>query len=633
MFKLCSRTSVRRSRQLQSVLRRHAATGAATLKYNVRMDDLQFVLHDVVKIEDHYKKLGYKDVDKENIDMLVGECAKFCEQELAPLYQSGDAEGCKRNDDGTVTTPSGWKEAYDSFREAGWQGLSVLEKYGGQGMPQSLGMIKSELLGTANWAWGMYPGLALGAANTLYLHASEQQKQTYLTKLAEGTWLGTMCLTEPHCGTDLGQMTTKAELNDDGSYNITGTKIFISCGEHSWTDNIIHIVLARLPGAPEGTKGISLFIVPKYLPNEDGSLSDKRNIECGGIEHKMGIHGSSTCTMNFDNAKGFLIGKPHNGLKYMFTFMNTARVGTAIQGISACEMAYQNSAQYAKERMSSRAMGGVTYPNEKADFIIAHGDVRRMLLTQRAYAEGGRAMLYEAAAIADGIYLPGATEAEIKSVENWLGLFTPVLKGFLTEVGQEAASLGMQTWGGHGYIVENGMEQIYRDARIATLYEGTTGIQALDLLGRKVLLNKGALIRKRSAHMSKYCLGIMTSNSPLSPIFKKAAKIQYLIGELNVLTGRLMLQASKDKEVVSSAAYDFLMYNGYLQMGYQWLKMADTATNLLASGKGSASKEFYETKLQVADFYFANILPKTKSHATSMLAGPKTVTSIPDSQF
>eukprot|EP01108_Squamamoeba_japonica_P000477 TRINITY_DN1158_c0_g1_i2.p1 TRINITY_DN1158_c0_g1~~TRINITY_DN1158_c0_g1_i2.p1 ORF type:complete len:564 (-),score=237.24 TRINITY_DN1158_c0_g1_i2:79-1770(-) len=559
-------TLTRFARSRTAVVSRSAHTTATS--YATRHDDLQFILHDVCGYEAHYKKLGY-DLDADSIDMLVGECSKFCEQELHPLSAVGDSVGCKRDTDGNVTTPPGWKEAYGPYKDGGWQGLTVPEEYGGQSMPQSMGMIKSELLGTSNWSWGMYPGLANGAANTLLLHANEEQKQLYLRKIAEGDWLGTMCLTEPHCGTDLGQMRTKAEPAGNGTYKITGTKVFISCGEHDWTDNIVHIVLARLPDAPPGTKGISLFIVPKYLPDADGNVpaGAERNILCGGIESKMGIHGSSTCIMNFDGSVGYLLGEPNKGLKQMFTFMNTARIGTAIQGIGAAELAYQNSMPYAKERMSMRAMSGTKHPNQVADSLIAHGDVRRMLLTQRAIAEGGRCLLYDAAKIADGIYKPGASQKDIDAVEHWLGLFTPVLKGCLTELGQEAASLGMQVWGGHGFIKDNGMEQIYRDVRISTLYEGTTGIQALDLLGRKVMLNKGALLNKYNNAVIADCWRIGKENAELRSM---AMKLAAYSTQWRLLTVRLLAQAARDREVVSSAAVDFLMFSGYVSLAHSW---------------------------------------------------------------
>jgi alkylation response protein AidB-like acyl-CoA dehydrogenase len=528
-----------------------------------------------------------------------------------------------------VTGPRGWKDAYTTYKDASWQGLTMPSKYGGQGMPASLGMVKSELMGTANWAWGMYPGLALGAANTLLLHASEEQKKIYLSKLTEGEWLGTMCLTEPHCGTDLGQMRSKAEPQPDGSFKITGTKIFISCGDHDWTNNIVHIVLARLPDAPPGTKGISLFIVPKFLPQKDGSLAKERNIKCGGIESKMGIHGSSTCIINFDGSTGYIIGQPNQGLKQMFTFMNTARLGTAIQGIGASELAYQNSVPYAKERMSMRALSGATAPDKAGDPIISHGDVRRMLLTQRAFAEGGRSMLYAAAKIADGIYLEGATKEQIDKVEHWLGIFTPILKGFLTETGQESASLAMQVWGGHGYIRGNGLEQIYRDARISTLYEGTTGVQALDLLGRKVMLNKGALLRKYLKEVVDDSFAILRDHAPLR---RHALSLLSYTGHWFVGMLRLMMQASKDREVVSSASVDFMMFGGYVSMAHHWLKMMAVANTKLAKG-GSAPREFYEAKLHTGTFYFENLLPRAHGHRIAMQSGSRTVTKMPVDSF
>ncbi|MDF1822602.1 MAG: acyl-CoA dehydrogenase family protein, partial [Alcanivoracaceae bacterium] len=442
--------------------------------YKAPLRDMRFLLNEVFDFESHYKTLpNGEDATPDMVDAILGEMAKLSENTIAPLYQSGDEEGCKL-EDGVVTTPKGFKEAYQEYVAGGWQGLSHPVEFGGQGLPMSLGLFKQEMMGTANWSFSMYPGLSLGAMNTIMMHGTDEQKETYLTPLTEGTWGGTMCLTEPHCGTDLGQMKTKAEPQDDGSYKITGTKIFISSGDHDLTENIVHIVLARLPDAPKGTKGISLFIVPKYLP---GKIGEDNGVSCGALEKKMGIKASATCVMNFDGATGFLLAQPNEGLEAMFTFMNSARIGTAMQGICHAELSYQGALPYALERRSMRALSGKKDADEVADAIIHHGDVRRMLLTQKAVAEGGRAMLYFAAQYADKM-ISGILEDDQKKYEYWdseLGFLTPILKGFLTEMGTEAASLGVQVFGGHGYIREHGMEQILRDARISTLYEGTTG--------------------------------------------------------------------------------------------------------------------------------------------------------------
>jgi alkylation response protein AidB-like acyl-CoA dehydrogenase len=451
--------------------------------------DIQFTLYEVLGAEQHYQRIGAQEANRELVDAIIVEGGKFAEEVLAPLNQIGDTVGCQFNN-GVVTTPPGFKEAYKQYVEGGWPSLAGEAAYGGQGLPESLATVVNEMVSTANWSWGMYPGLSHGAKLTLSQYGTEEQKQTYLSKLTSGEWTGTMCLTESHCGTDLGLLKTKAELQPDGSYSITGTKIFISAGEHDMAENIVHIVIARIPGSPAGTKGISLFVVPK-MNADDGS---RNAVSCGSIEHKMGIHGNATAVINFDNAKGFLIGQPDQGLKYMFTFMNFARLGTALQGSAAAELSFQGSLAYAKDRLAMRSLTGHKFPEKSADPIIVHPDVRRMLLQQKAIAEGGRAMIYFCTL--QGDILNSNVSAEEKSeAEDIMSVLTPIAKAFLTEVGYEAANNGLQVFGGHGYIAEWGMEQIVRDTRIALLYEGTTGIQALDLLGRKVLSDRGKKLR------------------------------------------------------------------------------------------------------------------------------------------
>ena len=438
------------------------------LQYKAPVMDMKFLIEDVFKYYKHYESYPeFAEATPDLVDAILQECAKFCENELLPLNQSGDKEGCQF-DNGMVTTPTGFKAAYNKYVEGGWQSLSHPVEHGGQGLPPSLGMAKQEMMGTANWSWAMYPGLSHGAMNTIQSHGTQEQKELYLTRLTEGTWTGTMCLTEPQCGTDLGQVKTKAIPNDDGTYDIVGTKIFISAGEHDLTENIIHIVLARLPGAPEGTRGISLFIVPKIQVDQQGNLGEGNQVTCGAIEDKMGIKASSTAVLNFDNAKGVLIGPKNKGLECMFTFMNTARVGTALQGVCASELAYQNSLLYAKDRLSMRALTGKKCPDKVADPIIVHPDVRKMLMTQKAISEGGRAMIYYTAKIVDEIEMAKTEEAR-KVADDRLGFITPILKAFLTEMGCESTSHGMQVFGGHGYIKEWGMEQIVRDVRISCL--------------------------------------------------------------------------------------------------------------------------------------------------------------------
>lgn len=596
--------------------------------YKAPLRDMKFLLNEVFDYPGHYQRLSSGvNASPDIVDAILTECARFCEEVLSPLYQSGDEQGCSLNN-GEVTTPPGYKAAYEQYAQGGWQGLSAPEEFGGQGLPASMGLLKQEMMGTANWSFSMYPGLSLGAMNTIFLHGSDDQKHTYLTPLTEGRWAGTMCLTEPQCGTDLGQVKTRAEPQADGSYQLTGTKIFISSGDHDLTENIVHIVLARLPDAPKGTRGISLFIVPKFLPNADGSVGERNGVSCGSLEKKMGIKASATCVLNFDGATGFLIGPEHQGLECMFTFMNTARIGTAIQGVGPAELSYQWALDYARERRSMRALSGKKEPDQIADALIHHADVRRMLLTQKAIAEGGRAMLYYAARLADHM-VEGFTEGDQAKADRYddkLGFLTPILKGFLTELGYEAANQGMQVFGGHGYIREHGMEQIVRDTRIATLYEGTTGIQALDLLGRKVLLmTQGGAVREFTLKLANFARKHLTDKR-LRPM---ALELLKLTGQWNWLTVRIMLAARKDRDMVSAAAHDFLMYSGYVTMAYIWLRQAAVAVDKLDNG-GADAEAFYQAKVATAEFYYERLLPRAQSHATSMLSPTASLMQLAD---
>jgi len=599
--------------------------------YKAPLRDIRFLINEVFDYPAHYAGLSNgKDADPETVDAILSECANFCEEVLSPLNLSGDQEGCKLKD-GVVTTPKGFKEAYDQYVAGGWQGLSHPTEYGGQGLPMSMGLFKSEMMGAANWSFTMYPGLSLGAMNTIMQHATEEQKNLFMPPLTEGRWTGTMCLTEPQCGTDLGQVKTKAEPQADGSYKITGTKIFISAGEHDLAENIIHIVLARLPDAPAGTRGISLFIVPKVMANADGSLGERNGVVCSSIEHKMGIKASATAVINLENATGYMIAEKNKGLEAMFTFMNTARIGTAIQGVCHAELSYQGALRYAKERRSMRALSGKKEPEKVADAIIHHADVRRMLMTQRAIAEGGRAMIYFCAQYADHM-VNGIIEGDDKKYKKWddkLGFFTPIIKGFLTEMGLEAANNGVQVFGGHGYIAEHGMEQIVRDARISTLYEGTTGIQALDLLGRKVLvMTRGKAVREFTSQIAKFALDNM-GKARMRPY---ATELARLSAQWNVLTLRIMLTARKDRDIVSAASHHFLMYSGYVMMAYFWALQAAVAGEKLAKG-GAEKPEFYKAKIQMARFYFDHILPRTSAHAKSMTKPSRTLTKLPIDSF
>jgi alkylation response protein AidB-like acyl-CoA dehydrogenase len=603
------------------------------LRYKAPLRDMRFLINEVLDYPTHYASLSNgAEATPEMVDAILEGAATLCEEVLAPLNASGDKEGCHLND-GVVTTPKGFKEAYAQFVAGGWQGLSFPVEYGGQGMPMSLNLFKSEMMGAANWSFNMYPGLSIGCINTLLQYGTDTIKTVYLPRLVAGEWTGTMCLTEPQCGTDLAQVKTRAEPQTDGTYALTGTKIFISSGDHDLAENIVHIVLARLPGAPAGTRGISLFVVPKLAVGADGKVGDRNGVNTGSLEHKMGISANATAVLNFDGAIGTLIGEPNKGLEAMFTFMNTARIGTAIQGVAHAELSFQGALPYAQERRSMRSLSGKKDPDQVADALIWHPDVRRMLLTQKAIAEGGRAMVYGAAKIADKMFnsVVEGDQAKYKKYDDELGFYTPILKGFLTEMGLEAANLGMQVFGGHGYIGEHGMEQIARDARISTLYEGTTGIQALDLLGRKVLLNtKGKCVRDFSGTVLRFAKPYALQRTPMGQLARTLAR---RTAQWNLLTALIMLRASKDREQVGSSSVDYLMYSGFVMMAYYWALQAAKATELLGSGTGKESKDFYTAKIQTAEFYFARLLPRADGHYSAALAPTSAVMQMPQELF
>jgi len=568
--------------------------------YRAPQRDIQFVMHEVLAMADHYKTLhGSEDIDAQMIDAILAEAAKFSENVLAPINASGDEQGCSW-DDGEVTTPSGFKEAYALYVEGGWPSISHSQTLGGQGLPESLGTMINELSGTSNWSWSMYPGLSHGAMNTIETHGTQEQKQQYLLPLVEGRWTGTMCLTESHCGTDLGLLRTKAELQEDGSYAISGTKIFISAGEHDMVDNIVHIVLARLPGAPEGTKGISLFIVPKVNVNQDGSLGGRNQVKCGSLEHKMGIHGNATCVMNFDGAKGYLIGPANKGLSCMFTFMNIARIGTAVQGLCSAEGAFQGALEYSKERLQMRSLTGPI--------------------------EGGRMLAYYLSQLNDTITRNSDSD-EAKEAEVLLSLLTPIAKAFMTETGLESANLGMQCFGGHGYIREYGMEQIVRDARIATIYEGTTGIQALDLLGRKVLMTQGQSLKAFTKKIHLFCKA-EAENEAMAEFITPLMAANKEWGELTMKVG---MAALKDRNEVGAASVDYLMYSGYVTQAYFFAQAAKISQVALAQETTEA--DFYKAKIFTARFFFSRLLPRTQTHATTMLAGADTLQDLDQDHF
>ncbi|MDD7805333.1 MAG: acyl-CoA dehydrogenase C-terminal domain-containing protein [Endozoicomonas sp. (ex Botrylloides leachii)] len=595
-------------------------------EYKAPLRDMRFVRDELLNYAHHYSQLPEAEEATPDIaDAILEEAAKFCEQVLSPLNKVGDEQGCKLVG-GKVETPKGFKEAYQQFVECGWPSLAHNKKYGGQGLPSSLGVVLTEMMGESNWAWGMYPALSGGAIATLETHGTEEQKQTYLTKLVSGEWTGTMCLTEPHCGTDLGLLRTKAEPQDDGSYKISGAKIFISAGEHDISKNIVHIVLARLAGAPEGTKGLSLFIVPRQLPENNGASTQRNGVSCGSLEHKMGIHGNATCVMNFDRASGYLVGGPNNGLNCMFTFMNAARLGTGLQGIAHGEIAFQGALRYARERLQSRSLSGVKYPESPADPIIVHPDVRRMLLTIKAFTEGSRAFAYYTAKLVDlALYSKDRKEKELAELQ--LGFLTPIVKAFMTETGFECANLGMQCYGGHGYISEWGMEQNLRDCRIATLYEGTTGIQALDLLGRKVLMSQGESLKSFTKVIHKFCKA-QADNEQLQEFIEPLAALNKEWGELTMQVG---MKAMQNKDEVGAASVDYLMYSGYACLAYFWADMARTAQEKLA--EGTSEKGFYKAKIQTARFFYQRLLPRTLTHKACIESGAENLVDMDEADF
>ncbi|ANA33918.1 3-methylmercaptopropionyl-CoA dehydrogenase [Ralstonia mannitolilytica] len=588
-------------------------------QYTAPLRDMQFVLHELLDVEGHLKEMPqHAEIDADTINQVIEEAGKFCSEVIFPLNQSGDREGCTYHGDGVVTAPKGFKEAYQQYVEAGWPSLGCDPEYGGQGLPILINNALYEMLNSANQAWTMYPGLSHGAYEALHAHGTDELKQRYLPKLVSGVWTGTMCLTEPHCGTDLGILRTKAEPLADGSYAITGTKIFISAGEHDLAENIIHLVLARLPDAPGGTKGISLFVVPKFIPDADGNLGERNTVNCGSIEHKMGIHGNATCVINLDGAKGWMVGEPNKGLNAMFVMMNAARLGVGMQSLGLTEVAYQNSVAYAKERLQMRSLSGPKAPDKPADPIIVHPDVRRMLLTQRAYAEGGRAFSYWIALQIDR-ELSHPDEAVRKDAADLVALLTPIAKAFLSDNAFISTNEGMQVFGGHGYISEWGMEQYVRDARINMIYEGTNTVQSLDLLGRKILGDMGAKMKKFGKMVQDFVEAEGTNEAmqefinPLADIGDKVQKLTMEIG----------MKAMANPDEVGAAAVPYLRVVGHLVFAYFWARMAKIALE-----KQGAGDTFYKAKLATARFYFAKLLPETASQIRMARAGGATLMAL-----
>ncbi|WP_404937798.1 acyl-CoA dehydrogenase C-terminal domain-containing protein [Pseudomonas sp. JDS08PS003] len=594
-------------------------------EYQAPLRDMCFLIDHVFDFHGGYAALGASDASPDMVRAILEEGAKFCENVLAPLNRSGDEEGC-HFDNGVVTTPKGFKQAFAQYVEGGWHGLAADPAYGGQGLPHSLGLVISEMVGSSNTSWGMYPGLTHGAMSAIHAHGTAEQKQLYLNKLTAGQWTGTMCLTEAHCGTDLGIIKTRAVPQADGSYALSGSKIFISAGEHDMSENIIHLVLAKLPDAPAGTKGISLFIVPKFLPDAAGEVGERNGVSCGSIEHKMGIKASATCVLNFDGAKGFLIGEANKGLNCMFTMMNHARLGTGMQGLCLGEASFQGAIKYANDRLQMRSLSGPKAPDKAADPIIVHPDVRRMLLTMKAFNEGNRALAYFTAQLLDVAHL-SRDQAQRQQAEDLLAFLTPICKAFMTETGLEVTNHGMQVFGGHGYIREWGMEQLVRDCRIAPIYEGTNGIQALDLLGRKVLGSQGKLLLGFTRIVHKFCV----ANAEHPQLKAHVAQLDGLNRQWGELTTQVGMAAMKNPEEVGAAALDYLMYSGYIVLGYLWLRMALVAQQQLDAGESDG--DFATAKLATCAFYFKRLLPRTGAHLAAIEAGSDCVMSLPAEMF
>lgn len=589
--------------------------------YTAPIKDINFVLHDVLKISESSIP-GYADLDRDFTTSILEEAGKITSEVLAPLNVVGDREGC-RLENGVVYTPTGFKAAFNQVRDGGWPGLATDEEYGGQGLPYLMGTAVGEMFGSANQAFTMYQGLTNGAYASIHAHGTDAQKTTYLPKMTNCEWTGTMNLTEPHCGTDLGMMRTKADPQSDGSYKITGQKIFISAGDHDMADNIIHLVLAKITGGPEGIKGVSLFIVPKFIVNDDGSLGARNGVSVGSIEHKMGIHGNSTCVMNYDGATGYLLGEEHKGMRAMFTMMNHARLGVGLQGLAQAEAAYQNAVIYAKDRLQGRAVTGTENPNGPADPIIVHPDIRRSLMDQKSFVEGARAFLLWGASLIDQTHRAGDKDAD-----GLISLMTPVIKGFLSDKGYDMTVQAQQVYGGHGYIEEHGMSQFTRDARIAMIYEGANGVQALDLVGRKLAVDGGKHVMA-FFDMVKSFIKENEGDDALKADFldplKAASKDMQTAGMYFIQNGM------KNPNNALAGSTDFMHLFGHVCLGLMWARMAKAASAALADG--TSDPEFYQTKLATGRYYMARQLPATALHLTRIQSGADTVMALTADAF
>ena len=595
-------------------------------RYAAPVRDALFNIREVLNLDAHAHLPGFENATPDIVEAVLAEAGKFAAEVLAPLNPSGDAEGCTRLADGSVTTPRGFREAHALFREAGWGTLTAPVEYGGQALPRVIGFAVEEFMSAANQSFAMYPGLTNGAVAALLVKGSPELQRTFVPRMVANEWLGTMNLTEPHCGTDLGLIRTRAEPQGDGTYRVTGTKIFISSGEHDLTENIIHLVLAKLPDAPEGTKGISLFVVPKFLVNEDGSLGERNAASCGSLEHKMGIHANATCVMNYDGATGYLVGEENKGLAAMFIMMNEARLGVGMQGLAQADVAYQNGAAYALERRQGRALTGPAEPGEKADPIIVHPDVRRMLMDARAFTEGMRSLSLWGGLLVDLAH-KAPTEEERQKADDMVGLLTPVIKGYGTDKGFDVAVNMQQVWGGHGFIVENGMEQFVRDARIPMIYEGANGVQAMDLVGRKLAANMGRAVQAFFAQVDAECAEAQ-ADEKLADMAGRLAKAN---GELKAATMWFMQNAMANPNNAGAGAHHYMHIMGIVALGLMWLRMARVAATAL--GKGAADPAFYEAKLVTARYYAERFLPDAGALRRKIEAGSEAMMALPAEMF
>jgi alkylation response protein AidB-like acyl-CoA dehydrogenase len=591
-------------------------------QYAAPLRDMRFVLYELLEVDKHFTELPNVELDRPTLDQMLESAGRFATDVLFPLNQKGDREGCQLRD-GEVTTPTGFRDAFRQYREAGWPGLDCRTEDGGQGLPHALDIVFGDIIGSANHSFSMYPGLTHGAYSCILAYGTEEQKRLYLPKLASCEWTGTMCLTEAHAGTDLGLLRTRAEPQPDGSYLVTGEKIFISSGDHDLADNVVHLVLARLPGAPAGTKGISLLIVPKYLPDAGGGVGPRNGVQCSGLEHKMGIRGNATCVMSFDAATGWLLGAENKGLAAMFLMMNAARLTTGMQGLQQAEVAYQNALAYAKERVQGRSLTGPKFPDAAADPIIVHPDVRRMLLTQKAYIEGARAFGYWLAVLLDREHRH-ADPAVRQEAAELVALLTPVMKAFVSDNGYLCTNLAQQVFGGHGYISESGMDQYVRDARIAQIYEGTNGIQALDLLGRKVLGDRGVKLGRFAGIVQ----GFIEQAQAQPGMGEFLDPLGSCLNELLALSAELGKRAMKNADEAGAAATDYLRVMGHCALAYWWARMASVALQQAGSGD-----RFYVAKLNTARFYFTRLLPEAAYHARAARAGPATLMALEPEAF